>query len=110
MAMLIVSIRPVLSVSTTTAISSFPTARRARTLPTTLCESALPVLLATTSATSAISTVPTVYRSPSSGWDEFAHYTSSSGKVLGVRNGDNLSYGYILIHIRVYFLASITIL
>lgn len=73
MAMLIVSIRPVLSVSTTTAIS----------------------------------TVPTVYRSPSSGWDEFAYYTSSSGKVLGVRNGDNLSYGY---NTRVYFLANVTIL
>lgn len=96
---------PLVAPSTTNTMSTIPTALRTGLVPTVLGLSNLLVKLMV--ETSSVLTIPTIYRSPSSGWDEFAYYTSSSGKVLGVRNGDNLSYGY---NTRVYFLSNLTIL
>lgn len=55
--------------------------------------------------------IPTDIRSPDRRDGNYAYYIHPEGDIrISYVNGYGISYGYILIHIRVYFLASITIL
>ena len=79
-------------------------ALRTRTRPVTIGRGMSTQMVSSTSTMS--TTVPTARRD-----SNYAYYIHPEGDIrMSYVNGYDISYGYILIHIRVYFLASITIL